>query len=268
MKILLLRNRQEIDYELGYVLYFEKSKTFNIELLKDINPVKLPIVLDIFFYRNTFSINSYYSKLWIQDRVVPIDRQNIGSILKQAKLKEYDVYKLLMLNHGRCVNDEFELIEVKQLPKELIDRFQYKVSDVIPLKNNKVMCFFENGKCKKIDVGELKKNDRLYSRLLSHPDEFNEVSTLPGGYGIGFGDDLNIDNITLYENGKTIDLEYDDLINFVSYNTLDTTMACKKLDCTRQNIDDLVKRGKLSPIKESEKHKLFLLKDINARNDY
>lgn len=268
MKILLLRNRHEIDYTLGYVLYFEKTKTFNIELLKDINPVKLPIVLDLFFYRNTFSINSYFSKLWIQDRVVPIDRQNIGSILKEAKLKEYDIYKLLMLDNGRCTNDEFELIEVKQLPKEIQDRFQYKINDVIPLKNNTVMCFFENGKCKKIDIGSLKKNDRLYSRLLNHPDEFNKVSTLPGGYGIDFGNDLNIDNLTLFKNGKTIDLEYDDLINFINFNTVDTASACKILDCSRQNIDDLIKRQKLSPIKESEKHKLFLLKDINSRNDY
>ena len=268
MKTLLLRNKNEINYKLGYVLYFEKTKSFYIELNKDIDPVKLPIVLDLFFYRNIFSINSYFSKLWIQDRVVPIDRQNIGSILKEAKLKEYDLFKLLMLNNGRCTNDEFELVEVNKLPNNILKRFEYKVSDVIPIKNNKVLCFFANGVCKKIDIGKLKKDDRLFSRLLANPEEFNNVTTLPGGYGIGFQNNLNIEDYTLYEKGKTVDIEYEDFLSFVDHNIIDTHSACEILDCSRQNIDDLVKRNKLKPIKQGEKNKLFLLKDINNRNDF
>lgn len=268
MKILLLRNRNEIDYELGYVLYYEKTKTFNIELKKDINPIKLPIALDIFFYRNIFSINSYYSKLWLQDRVIPIDRQNIGSILKEAKLKEYDLFSLLVLNHGRCTNDEFELVKIKQLPNEILERFKHKVSDVLPIKNNRIICFFKDGKCKKIDIGKLKQNDRLYSRVLNNTDEFKEVYVLPGGYGISFGNNLDIDDETLYQSGKNIDIEYEDFICFVNHNVVDTSNACKILDCSRQNIDDLIKRNKLSPIKESDKYKLFLSKDIKERIDY
>lgn len=268
MKILSLRNIYEKDYILGYVLYYEKSKTFYIELNDKINPVKLPIVLDLHYMRKQLSINSYYSYLWLKDRVIPENRQNIGSILKEAKLKEYDLFKLLMLNNGRCTNDEFELVEVNKLPNNILKRFEYKVSDVIPIKDNKVLCFFANGICKKIDIGKLKKDDRLFSRLLANPEEFNNVTTLPGGYGIGFQNNLNIEDYTLYEKGKTVDIEYEDFLSFVDHNIIDTHSACEILDCSRQNIDDLVKRNKLKPIKQGEKNKLFLLKDINNRNDF
>lgn len=268
MKTLLLRNRNDIDYKLAYVLYFEKTKTFNIELLQDVDPIKLPIVLVLFYYRNIYSINSYYSQLWIQDRIIPIDRQNVGSILKEAKLKEYDIYKLLMLNHGRCSNDDYELIEINELPKDIQKRFAYKIKDIFPIKDNKVICFFQNGICKKVDIGKLKKDDRLYSRVLTNTDEFNRVSILPGGYGIGFQNNLNIEDYTLYKNGKTIDIEYEDLLFFLKHNLIDTNKATKILDCSRQNIDDLVKRGRLTPIIQTEKNKFFLLKDINERNDF
>ena len=36
MKILLIRNKYEKDYKLGYVLYYENTKSFFIELIQDV----------------------------------------------------------------------------------------------------------------------------------------------------------------------------------------------------------------------------------------
>ncbi|SHI63559.1 MerR family transcriptional regulator [Lutispora thermophila] len=57
----------------------------------------------------------------------------------------------------------------------------------------------------------------------------------------------------------------DDLAKFIQENTVNTTEAAKLMGCTRQNIADLIKRGKLTPIKVMPDDKLFWKDDIIAR---
>lgn len=268
MKILELRNTNDTKYTLGYVLYFENTKSFYIELEKNINPQKLPIVLDIFYGRKIYSINDYYSKLWLKDRVVPIDRQNIGDLLKDAKLKEYDLFKLLILNNGRCSNDEYELVPIDYIPEILQQRFKYKVNDVVALTDNRILCFFVDGSCRRININDLRKNDRTFSRVLSDQNEFNKVSVLSGGYGISFSNELNISDSELYKAGEKVNITYDEILCFVKNNTVDTYEATKILNCSRQNINDLIHRKKLDPIKQGKKNNLFLIKDIKNRMEF
>ena len=56
-----------------------------------------------------------------------------------------------------------------------------------------------------------------------------------------------------------------ELINFISENVIGTAEASEILGCSRQYIDQLVKQGKLIPIKQLSNNKLFLKSDINAR---
>lgn len=55
------------------------------------------------------------------------------------------------------------------------------------------------------------------------------------------------------------------LIQFIAENLVATREAMEILDCSRQNIDDLIKRGKLTPVKKWDRDKLFLKSDILAR---
>lgn len=57
----------------------------------------------------------------------------------------------------------------------------------------------------------------------------------------------------------------EELIKFLNSETVDTSEAIKLLNCTRQNLDDLIKRGKLTPIRVFSKTKIFLKEDILAR---
>ena len=57
-------------------------------------------------------INAYWSKLWVQQRIVPTDRQNLGQVLKENGLSEYDEFELLMLAEGRCAQDSYFLAGV------------------------------------------------------------------------------------------------------------------------------------------------------------
>ncbi|MDU4960222.1 MAG: helix-turn-helix domain-containing protein [Sporomusaceae bacterium] len=57
----------------------------------------------------------------------------------------------------------------------------------------------------------------------------------------------------------------EELRAFIAEKIVNTAEAAELLGCSRQNIADLVKRGKLQPVKEMQKDRLFLKEDILAR---
>lgn len=57
----------------------------------------------------------------------------------------------------------------------------------------------------------------------------------------------------------------EELETFMTDEVVNTAVVMELLNCSRQNIFDLIKRGKLRPIKETPKDRLFLKSDILAR---
>ncbi|MBP2654996.1 MAG: transcriptional regulator [Firmicutes bacterium] len=57
----------------------------------------------------------------------------------------------------------------------------------------------------------------------------------------------------------------DELISFIQSELINTTEVRALLGCSRQNVADLIKRGKLSPVKELTNDRLFFKEDILAR---
>jgi len=57
----------------------------------------------------------------------------------------------------------------------------------------------------------------------------------------------------------------EELEKFIANELINTAEVMQMLDCSRQNVFDLIKRGKLKPIRESKKETLFLKSDIVAR---
>ena len=107
MKIFAIRDESSQEQkDLAYLLYYEQEKRFYIELPENADAWETPLLLDSFVKRGETTVNSYWSKIWVQQRIVPPDRQNIGEILRDNHLKEYDEYALLMLAMGRCAQDE------------------------------------------------------------------------------------------------------------------------------------------------------------------
>lgn len=49
---------------------------------------------------------------------------------------------------------------------------------------------------------------------------------------------------------------------FISENIITTVEAAEILNCTRQNIDGMVKKKKITPVKQTQRDKLFLRSDI------
>ena len=73
---------------LGYLIYYENAKAFYIELPDDADPWETPLLLSSFVKRGEHSVSSYWSRLWVQQRIIPRDRQNIGQVLKESGLTE------------------------------------------------------------------------------------------------------------------------------------------------------------------------------------
>ena len=60
----------------------------------------------------------------------------------------------------------------------------------------------------------------------------------------------------------------EELVQFVQSEILNTTEALEILQCSRQNLNDLVKRNVITPIKDLPRDRLFLKEDIEKRKDY
>ena len=94
---------------------------------------------------------------------------------------------------------------------------------------------------------------------------FDKVKLQPGGYGVCWDENLTVPDYVLYEEGKEISLSLDDFRSFVTNRVVNTAEAVDMLDCSRQNVNDLIKRGKIEPIKKEPKNTLFLKSDIEQR---
>lgn len=268
MKIFAIRDEMDDSRrDLAYLLYFETTKCFYIELLDNADEWKVPLILSSFVRKGERTVNSYWSRLWVQQRVIPPDRQNIGQILRENGLKEYDEFELMMLTKGRCEQDDYYLTPIResQLPQKIVWRFSRKIEDVVPLENNCLLVFFRDGMVRKCDLTAFFREKKQFFILLNRPSYFARVQIQTGGYGLQWDDNQTISDSALRKMGKSVPLSPDDFKQFVTERVINATEAAELLGCTRQYINELVKKGELHPIKTSEKNTLFLKSEIIQR---
>ena len=117
MKIYLVKDKEyPKDFVICYLLYFENDKRFYVEWDDGIDLDILPMPFDALAKKGQKYIDSYWSKIWVQQRIVPSNRQNITQILLNNNMDSYDEFELLIVDKGRCCHDELYLEEVKELP--------------------------------------------------------------------------------------------------------------------------------------------------------
>lgn len=268
MKIFAIRSESMRKAKnLAYLIYYEKEKTFYIELPEDADEWETPLILSSYLKKGEKTVNSYHSKMWVQQRIVPADRQNLGQILKENNMDTYDEFDLLMLSKGRCSQDDYYLYPLSpdKLPNDFASRFSKRIEDVVPLKNNYILVFFRNGEIKKCNVASFIEKANCKT-ILSKYEQFSSVEILTGGYGVSWGTVLSIPNEKLYDIGDVINLTMDDFKCFISNRVINVSEAGNILDCSRQNISDLIKRGKLTPIDTKSNNILLLKNEVIERN--
>ena len=91
---------------------------------------------------------------------------------------------------------------------------------------------------------------------------FESAGIEAGGYGLTWGSNINVSSEWLISHGKTLSLSKEDLKLIIDNGTVNSADAAEMIGCSRQNIDDLIKRDKLKPVKVSGKNKLFLRDDV------
>lgn len=269
MRVFAIRDEMDSSQkDLAYLLYYEVAKCFYIELPEDADPWETPLLLESFLKRGEKTINSYWSKVWVRQRIVPEDRQNLGQVLKENGLEEYDEFKLLLAGKGRCAQDSYYLEEITE--EGLLVKFSYRydkrIEDVVCLESGSLLVFFRDGKVKKIDIKELENKYSQLSRIMRYAELYKKLTIQPGGYGVQWGEKNILSGDMLYEAGVEVPLTIRDFYSFVSDRVVGTSEAMELLSCSRQNINDLMKRGKIIPIKRSQKNTLFLKSDILKRN--
>lgn len=263
MKIFAIRDESAAEQiNLAYLLYYERQKTFYIEVPRERSEWEVPLLISSFVKRGEYTVNAYFSKMWVQQRIIPADRQNLGQILKENNLEEYDEYRLLMLCHGRCSQDSYYLKAVAEASGELEERFQTKVEDVLPLSDMHVLVFFRNGKIRRCSLRNYFENRKRFRALLLYPSFFEEVKVAAGGYGICWNEETVIADGELYRMGEEIPLVTEDFYGFVQRNLVNSAEAADILGCSRQNIEKLIDSGRLHPIKRFSKSTLLLRAEV------
>jgi hypothetical protein len=136
-----------------------------------------------------------------------------------------------------------------------------KVISVTPLTGMRLLVIFSNHVVKLFDVRQIVPEYPEYADL-ENEDIFSLAQVESGGYGVFWTPDLDASEGELWENGVEIPLSAGDLTLFIRENILNTTEAAEILSCSRQNVDDLIRRKKLNPIKMYPKGNIFLKSDV------
>ena len=257
---------EENKIQIGVLLYFEKDRSYVVELCEGLDEWTAPLMFTAYVKKGIYTIPRDVSLLWIRERVIPNSRQNIGDILRNHRLKEYDEMKLLELSHGRCSQDSLYLKRINELPDYARLRMQKNITECIPCEEGYLLCFFADDTLRKINLSSLNDIEGV-DKVLKNEALFKSCKTGPGGYIITFDNSIDIPATILYKAGTKIPLKLKDFTSFIQTNVLDTKQVCDLLECTRQNLAYMVKNGNLNPLRENVKGNLYLKGDTLQKNN-
>ena len=256
-----MKNYEMIDDEagvsVGYLLYYEKSNTFIIELNSGIDEWSSPILFSGLVKNNQYTVPRDISRMWVAERVIPSGRQNIGSILSNHNLKVYDELKFLEIADGRCSQDSIYIKRQTELPEYIKKRQKKNLTECYVSDDGYLLCFFRNNVVKKVELCDLVSCEFI-DKLQTNPALFRSEKVGTDGYFLTFDDTYDIMSSELYHAGQEIPLSLNDFSGFVNRNIWDTTDSCRELECSRQNISYLIKHNHLTPVKGEVKGSLFL----------
>lgn len=251
----------DLNQNIGCLICYEKSEDCVVELIDGIDEWKAPLLFDRFVKEGVYTIPRKASKLWVEERVIPSDRQNLASMLKNHKLREYNVFKMLDISKGICAQDNMYIKPINEIPKYIELRMKEYVRECAPLSNGRLLCFFNDCTARIMQLSEFEDIDKI-EYVLRDEKLFGSLRVVTGGRCVTFNDSIDIPAYRLRQSGVDVPISLDDFITFAKLNILDTTDSCNMIECSRQNLAYLTKKQKLIPIKESVRGNLYLKADL------
>lgn len=252
------------NHGIAYLFCYEKSGVFSIEISDRTDPAELPIMLASFAEKGMHTVDPVWSSRWVSQRIIPSDRQNLGMVLRENGLKEYDSLRLLMKGRGRCAQDDCCIQEIREadLPDWMQVRLQRKLQDIFPIGSTFVLAAFADGTMRKIDLAPFLEVDRKLAVLQTDRQRFEMVHLQPGGCGICWQDWQMVSAEKLYDAGELLPITFSEYQASVGNDLMDTSEVCDMLHCSRQYVDSLVKRGQLPTASDKGRTRYYHRSDV------
>ena len=246
----------EVHISIGCLLYYEKEKSFIIELQDNLTEWTAPLLFAEAVKQNKYTVLRELSLLWVKERIIPSGRQNISSILANAKLSTYNEIDLLERSKGRCSQDSIFLRKLDYVPEFVTNRMQHNLMEVVFCGGTDFLCFFCDDTVRKISFDSLKEITDI-EKVISNEQVIKSGHIAAGGYVVTFNDSIDVPSSLLYDAGISISLSLNDFLCFVQNNIVDSSESCAMLECSRQNLAYLVSKNILTPVKKDVKGNLY-----------
>lgn len=91
----------------AWLFYDTETDEFNIRLAEGLSTEDVPLLMEPFVEKGQLDVGPMWSRRWVEERVPPAGRQNLGEILRAHELEEYDPFALLKNNRGESAQDYF-----------------------------------------------------------------------------------------------------------------------------------------------------------------
>lgn len=96
------------DRVLAYLYYDREKDIYHMRVPDDVEERDMPFLLHELYKKDgSREFDDYWSRKFVQNRVPPPSRQNIGQILRAAGLKWYNEIDLMQITDGRCPQDNY-----------------------------------------------------------------------------------------------------------------------------------------------------------------
>ncbi len=268
MKLFALKDKADREgATLAVLTCYEAERVYYLDMPEGTDPWTVPFVLSSFAARGQWTIGPEWAGKWVESRLVPQSRQNLGEVLKVNGLDSYDTLRLLEMTEGRNSQDDcyLERLRFDDAPAWFRERELTRVVEAVALDGFRLLVAFRTGEVRLYDAGELVSIDCALERVVSDQLAFSKAEPALGGRGVRWGTSISVGDEQLVGVGQLIPLTWEDFACIAPALLLDASETAQELGCTRQNVNALVKRGSLRPVKSSDKATLFLHADVLAR---
>lgn len=111
-KFEILCGRREVHQVEGYLYYDTDTKQFSMQLARRCFK-GFSIFFQILYKRGIKDVPQHLVDRWVDNRIIPPDRQGLYDILKEMGITEYDRFTMLLYNNGICQMDSSYIREVE-----------------------------------------------------------------------------------------------------------------------------------------------------------
>lgn len=91
----------------------DDADSFSIDIGESATEKDVPMLFIPFLRKGERRISDEWARRWIEERIVPSGRQNLGQVLRANGLQFYEPMLLLIAGEGRCAQDDFFVREIR-----------------------------------------------------------------------------------------------------------------------------------------------------------